>query len=48
MAQAVLQSLGVAKAAARKLASLPLGDIALEPDSLLVRAQSRAAQLAHS
>ena len=48
MAQAVLQSLGVAKAAARKLAGLPLGDVALEPDSLLVRAQSRAAQLAHS
>jgi AcrR family transcriptional regulator len=45
MAQAVLLSLGVAKAAARKCASLPLADIALAPDSLLVRAQTRAAQV---
>ena len=46
MAQAVLQSLGVAPGSARKFANLPLGDIALAPDSLLVRAQARAAQLA--
>ena len=45
MAQAVLQSLGVAKTTARKLASLPLENIELGKDSLLARAQSRAAQL---
>ena len=45
MAQAVLQSLGVAKATARRLASLPLDKIELAPDSLLVRAQARAVQL---
>lgn len=48
MAQAVLQALGVAKAAARKYANLPLDVIALAPDSLLVRAQARAALLGNA
>ena len=46
MAAAILQALGVAKATARRLAELPLPDIALAPDSLLVRAEARAARLA--
>lgn len=46
MAQAVLMSLGVPKAAARRFATLPIAEIALAPDSLLVRAQARAAQRA--
>lgn len=46
MAAAVLQALGVAKATARRLAELPLPDLALAPDSLLVRAEARAARLA--
>lgn len=46
MAQAVLMALGVPRAAARKLANLPVAAIALTPDSLLVRAQARAAQRA--
>jgi AcrR family transcriptional regulator len=37
MAQAVLQSLGVAKATARRLAQMPLDEIAAAPDSLLAR-----------
>ena len=45
MAQAVLQSLGVAKAMARKLAWIALDELALPHDSLLVRTQSRASQL---
>ena len=48
MAQAVLQSLGVAKATARKLAWMPLKELALPQDSLLVRAQTRASQLANA
>ena len=48
MAQAVLQSLGVAKATARKLAWMPLEELALPQDSLLVRAQTRASQLANA
>jgi AcrR family transcriptional regulator len=43
LAQAVLQALGVPKAAAAKAATLPLPPIALAPDALLVRAQARAA-----
>jgi AcrR family transcriptional regulator len=43
MAQAVLMALGVAKAAAAKAASLPLPPLQLPSDSLLVRAQARAA-----
>ena len=46
VAQAVLMALGVPRAAARKLANLPVAAIALTPDSLLVRAQARAAQRA--
>ena len=46
MAQAVLMALGVTPATARKLANLPIAAIALAPDSLLVRAQARAAQQA--
>jgi AcrR family transcriptional regulator len=48
MAQAVLLSLGVAKAAAAKAAHTPLDGIDLPPDSLLVRAQVRAAQVAQA
>ncbi len=48
MAQAVLLSLGVAKAAATKAAHLPLDAIDLPADSLLVRAQARAAQVAQA
>lgn len=43
LAQAVLQALGLPKAAAAKAASLPLPPLALPADSLLVRAQARAA-----
>lgn len=46
LAQAVLMSLGVPRATARKLANLPLGDLAVSPDSLLVRAEARAARVA--
>ena len=46
MAQAILQSLGVTKAAARKLAWMPLGELVLPEDSLLVRAQARASHQA--
>jgi AcrR family transcriptional regulator len=42
MAEAVLLSLGVAKASAHRLANLPLDDLALPSDSLLVRAEARA------
>ena len=42
MAEAILLSLGVAKASAHRLAHLPLGDLALPADSLLVRAEARA------
>jgi AcrR family transcriptional regulator len=45
MAQAVLLALGVAKAAAAKAATLPLPPLQLTPDSLLVRAQERAAHV---
>jgi AcrR family transcriptional regulator len=44
LAQAVLMSLGVPKAAAAKAAALPLQPLQLPDDSLLVRAQARAAQ----
>jgi hypothetical protein len=44
MAQAVLMSLGVERAKAQQLASLPLDDIQAAPDSLLARA--RALELA--
>ena len=43
MAQAVLLSLGVVQAAAAEAAHLPLQRITLPADSLLVRAQTRAA-----
>jgi AcrR family transcriptional regulator len=43
MAQAVLQALGVPKAAAAKAAALPLPPLDLPQDALLVRAQARAA-----
>jgi AcrR family transcriptional regulator len=43
MAEAILLSLGVGKAAAHRLSHLPLGDVVLPPESLLVRAQARAA-----
>ena len=46
MAQAVLQSLGVAKATARRLAAQPLGEVAAGPDSLLVRVEALALQTA--
>lgn len=42
MTQAILQSLGVPKASARKLAWLPLQELVLPAESLLMRAQSRA------
>jgi AcrR family transcriptional regulator len=45
MAEAVLLSLGVAKAAAHRLANLPLGPPVLSPDSLLARAEVRAARV---
>ena len=48
MAQAVLRSLGVAKAAAAKAAHILLDDIDLPADSLLVRAQARAVQAAQA
>ena len=43
LAKAVLQSLGVAKAAAARAAALRLPPLCLPDDSLLVRAQARAA-----
>lgn len=43
MAQAVLLSLGVSKASAARFARLPLDEIDLPADSLLMRAQARAA-----
>jgi hypothetical protein len=46
MAQAVLLALGVTKAAAAKAAALPLPPLQLPGDSLLVRAQERAAHAA--
>jgi AcrR family transcriptional regulator len=42
MAQAVLQSLGVAKATAHRLARLPLDQITAAPDSLLARVETLA------
>ena len=44
MAGSILLSLGVRPAAARKLADLPIGELSLAADSLLVRAEARAAQ----
>ena len=48
MAAAILQSLGVAKTTARRLADRPLPDVVLPPDSLLVRVEARAARLARA
>lgn len=45
MAQAVLRSLGVPPATARRLARLPLADPAVDSQSLLVRAEARAARI---
>jgi AcrR family transcriptional regulator len=45
MATAVLQSLGVAKAKARRLASTPLEDITAAPDSLLARVEVLALEV---
>lgn len=45
LAEAILLSLGLPKAAARRLARLPLPEIVLPAESLLVRAQARAAEL---
>jgi AcrR family transcriptional regulator len=42
MAQAVLQSLGVARATARRLAGAPLGEVTAAPDSLLARVEALA------
>lgn len=46
MAAAILQSLGVAKATARRLANSSLPEVVLAPESLFVRAEARAARLA--
>jgi AcrR family transcriptional regulator len=48
MAAAILQSLGMAKASARRLANLPLPEIVLSSESLFVRVEARAARIAHS
>ena len=46
MAQAILQSLGVAKATARRIARTPLPALVLPKESLFVRADARAARTA--
>ena len=48
IAAAILVSLGVAKATARRLADLPRDKVVLPPDSLLVRAEARAMQAERS